>query len=221
MERVILHCDANSFYASVECLYRPELRGRPVAVSGDAEARHGIILTKNQIAKRYGVKTGEAIWQAKQKCPDLVCVPPDFALYSRFSRRMRALYEEYATRVESFGLDECWVDLSNPDFTFNDGIRTAEEIRRRVREELGITVSVGVSFNKVFAKLGSDYKKQTLPPSSPEETSGRSYGRCRSGIFCLSALPHAGGLRRWVLPPSAISPAAILPCCSAGWAKTG
>ena len=159
MERVILHCDANSFYASVECLYRPELRDKPVAVGGDVDARHGIILTKNQIAKRYGVKTGEAIWQAKQKCPDLVCVPPDFALYARFSKRMRALYEEYTSRVESFGLDECWLDLSSPEITFADGIRIAEEIRLRVREELGITVSVGVSFNKVFAKLGSDYKK--------------------------------------------------------------
>jgi len=159
VERVILHCDANSFYASVECLYRPEIRDLPVAVSGDAEARHGIILTKNQHAKRYGVKTGEAIWQAKQKCPDLVCVPPDFALYSRFSRRLRALYEEYACRVESFGLDECWVDLTSPDMSFADGVRIAEEIRMRVREELGITISVGVSFNKVFAKLGSDYKK--------------------------------------------------------------
>ena len=159
MERVILHCDANSFYASVECLYRPELRDKPVAVGGDVEARHGIILTKNQLAKRYGVKTGEAIWQAKQKCPELVCVPPDFSLYARFSRRMRALYEEYTSRVESFGLDECWLDLSAPDVTIADGLRIAEEIRLRVREELGITVSVGVSFNKVFAKLGSDYKK--------------------------------------------------------------
>ena len=159
MERVILHCDANSFYASVECLYRPELRNLPVAVGGDVQMRHGIILTKNQLAKRCGVKTGEAIWQARQKCPQLVCVPPDFALYSRFSRDMRALYEEYACRVESFGLDECWLDLTSPDMTFQDGVRTAEEIRRRVREELGITISVGVSYNKVFAKLGSDYKK--------------------------------------------------------------
>ena len=109
MDRVILHCDANSFYSSVECLYHPELRDRPVAVSGDAQARHGIILTKNQLAKRYGVKTGEAIWQAKQKCPELICVPPDFSLYVRFSRKMRRIYEQYAPRVESFGLDEAWV----------------------------------------------------------------------------------------------------------------
>ena len=208
MERVILHCDANSFYASVECLYRPELRGRPVAVSGDAEARHGIILTKNQIAKRYGVKTGEAIWQAKQKCPDLVCVPPDFALYSRFSRRMRALYEEYATRVESFGLDECWVDLSNPDFTFNDGIRTAEEIRRRVREELGITVSVGVSFNKVFAKLGSDYKK-------PDATTVISRGNFRQIVWPLPVgdLLFVGPATRRRLAPLGIATIGDLARC--------
>jgi len=159
MDRVILHCDANSFYASVECLYTPSIRHKPVAVSGDAQARHGIILTKNEIAKRYGVKTGEAIWQAKQKCPELVCVPPDFALYVRFSQKMRGMYEQYSSRVESFGLDEAWIDLTNPGTTFEDGVRIAEEIRARVREELGITVSIGVSFNKVFAKLGSDMKK--------------------------------------------------------------
>ena len=170
VERVILHCDANSFYASVECLYRPEIREKPVAVSGDPQARHGIILTKNNIAKKYGVKTGEAIWQAKQKCPDLVCVPPDFPLYSRFSAKMRRIYEEYSPRVESFALDECWVDLSAPGFSFERGVRTAHEIRCRIREELGITVSVGVADNKVFAKLGSDMKKPdavtALPPSS-------------------------------------------------------
>ena len=169
MERVILHCDANSFYASVECLYHPELRDKPVAVSGDAQARHGIILTKNQLAKRFGVKTGEAIWQAKQKCPELVCVPPDFSLYVRFSRKMRRIYEQYAPRVESFGLDEAWIDLSNPGTTFADGVRTAEEIRARIREELGITVSIGVSFNKIFAKLGSDMKKPDATTAIPRE----------------------------------------------------
>lgn len=109
MERVILHCDANAFYASVECLYTPSIRHSPVAVCGSVEERHGIVLTKNQIAKQFGVQTGEAIWQARQKCPDLICVPPDYALYIRFSRRMRRLYEEYSDRVESFGLDEAWV----------------------------------------------------------------------------------------------------------------
>lgn len=173
MERVILHCDANSFYASVECLYRPSLRHSPVAVCGSVEERHGIVLTKNQLAKQQGVQTGEAIWQARMKCPDLVCVPPDFALYLRFSQRMRRLYEEYAERVESFGLDEAWMDISNPGVTMGDGERIAHEIRNRIKRELGITVSVGVSFNKVFAKLGSDLKKPdavtVIPPDAFQE----------------------------------------------------
>ncbi|MBQ2989735.1 MAG: DNA polymerase IV [Clostridia bacterium] len=169
MDRVILHCDANSYYASVECLYTPEIREKPVAVSGSAEARHGIILTKNTIAKKYGVKTGEAIWQARQKCPDLVCVPPDFPLYVRFSGKMRRIYEQYSSRVEAFGLDESWIDLTNRGVSFADGVRIAEEIRQRIREELGITVSIGVADNKILAKLGSDMKKPdavtALPPA--------------------------------------------------------
>lgn len=168
MGRIILHCDANSYYASVECLYTPEIREKPVAVSGNAEARHGIILTKNHIAKQYGVKTGEAIWQAKEKCPDLVCVPPDFPLYVRFSGKMRKIYEQYSNRVEAFGLDESWIDLSGSGVTFEDGVRIADEIRCRIREELGITVSIGVADNKILAKLGSDMKKPdaitVLPP---------------------------------------------------------
>ncbi len=159
MGRVILHCDANAFYASVECLYNPAIRDKPVAVCGDAEARHGIVLTKNQIAKRFGINTGDAIWQAREKCPELVCVPPDFPLYIRFSRRMRRIYEDYSDRVESFGLDEAWVDVSGPDVDIREGERIAHEIRLRIKRELGITVSVGVSFNKIFAKLGSDMKK--------------------------------------------------------------
>ena len=159
MSRVILHCDANSFYASVEMLYDPAIRDKPVAVGGSVEERHGIILTKNQKAKACGIKTGEAIWQARQKCPELVCVPPDYPLYVRFGKKMRRLYEQYSDRVESFGLDEAWVDLTNPGVTIGDGERIAQEIRQRVKEELGVTVSVGVSFNKIFAKLGSDMKK--------------------------------------------------------------
>ena len=159
MERVILHCDANSYYASVECLYTPAIRDKPVAVCGNPDARHGIILTKNPAAKAFGVRTGEAIWQAREKCPELICMPPDYPLYIRFSARMRRIYEQYSDRVESFGLDEAWIDLSNPGVTFRDGVRIADEIRNRVREELGITVSVGVANNKIFAKLGSDLKK--------------------------------------------------------------
>lgn len=173
MDRVILHCDANSYYASVECLYTPEIREKPVAVGGSVEARHGIILTKNALAKQYGIKTGEAIWQAKQKCPDLVCVPPDFPLYVRFSEKMRRIYEQYSNRVESFGLDESWIDLTNYGVTFADGVRIADEIRCRIREELGITVSVGVADNKILAKLGSDMKKPdavtALPPAHFKE----------------------------------------------------
>jgi DNA polymerase-4 len=159
MDRVILHSDCNCFYASVECLYHPEIRNKPVAVGGEPEHRHGIILTKNQIAKQYGVKTGEPLWKAKQKCPDLVIVPPNYPLYQRFSQMARKIYLEYTDRVEPFGIDESWLDVTGSASLCGDGERIAKEINRRVREELGITVSVGVSWNKIFAKFGSDYKK--------------------------------------------------------------
>ena len=156
-DRVILHSDCNGFYASVECLHNPQLRDKPIAVSGDAENRHGIILAKNEIAKKYNVKTGEAIWQAKQKCPELVTLPPHFELYKRFSKMARRIYSDYTDRIENFGLDEAWLDLTNS--IDNDGYKTALEIKSRIKKELGITVSIGVSFNKIFAKFGSDYKK--------------------------------------------------------------
>ena len=159
MERIIFHVDANSFYASVECLYRPELRGRAVSVCGDPEARHGIVLTSSIEAKRRGVKTGMPIWQARQCCPELITVPPDYSLYIHFSKRMRAIVEEYSDRVEAFGLDENWADLSLPGRTMDDGERLAHELRQRIKEEVGVTVSIGVSFGKVLAKLGSDMKK--------------------------------------------------------------
>ena len=154
--RTILHSDCNGFYASVECLYNPDIRDKPVAVGGDAEKRHGIILAKNELAKKYKIKTGEAIWQARQKCPSLVVVSPHFERYMRFSRMCRRIYSDYTDRIENFGLDEAWLDVSGND---TDGEAIAQEIRRRVKKELGITVSIGVSFNKIFAKLGSDYKK--------------------------------------------------------------
>lgn len=156
-DRIILHSDCNGFYASVECLHNPHLRNKPVAVSGDAENRHGIILAKNEIAKKYNVKTGEAIWQAKQKCPELVTLPPHFDVYKRFSKMARRIYSEYTDRIENFGLDEAWLDLTHS--IDKDGYKTALEIKDRIKAELGITVSVGVSFNKIFAKFGSDYKK--------------------------------------------------------------
>lgn len=156
MKRCVLHVDCNKFYASVECLYRPELRDKPMAVGGDPENRHGIILTKNEIASKYGLTVGEPLWKARQKCPDLVVVPPNYPLYLRFSALTRKIYEDYSEFIEPFGLDECWLDVTGSE---KSGEEIAHEIRKRVKLQLGITVSVGVSFNKVFAKLGSDYKK--------------------------------------------------------------
>lgn len=155
-EKTILHIDCNKFYASVECLYRPEIRNKPVAVGGNAQTRHGIILTKNEIAAKYGITVGEPLWKAKQKCPQLVIVPPNFPLYLRFSKLARKIYEDYSEYIEPFGLDESWLDVTG---LRQSGESVANEIRQRVKNELGITVSIGVSFNKVFAKLGSDYKK--------------------------------------------------------------
>lgn len=156
MDRVILHSDLNNFFASVECRYDPTLWEKPVAVCGSKEQRHGIVLAKNQPAKLMGVKTGEAIWQAQKKCPDLVIVPPHYDRYAKFSAAARAIYESYTDRVESFGIDECWLDVTN---CRKSGEEIAEELRSRIKSKLGVTVSVGVSFNKVFAKLGSDMKK--------------------------------------------------------------
>ncbi len=160
MDRVILHCDLNSFYASVELLDHPDLRALPVAVCGDPESRHGIILAKNEPAKAFGVKTAETIWQARRKCPDLVLLSAHHEKYSRYSRLVNAIYERYTDLVEPFSIDESWLDVTGSLHLFGgDGGALANAIRAAVREELGLTVSVGVSFNKVFAKMGSDYKK--------------------------------------------------------------
>lgn len=167
--RTILHSDANSFYASVEMLHHPELRTVPMAVGGDPEARHGIVLTANYIAKRKGVKTGMALWQAREACPEIRFVPPHMDIYLRFSRLLREIYAEYTDRQESFGIDEAWLDVSESCQLKGDGERIAEEINQRVKTELGITVSVGVSWNKIYAKLGSDYKKpDAVTVISPE-----------------------------------------------------
>ena len=157
--RAILHADMNNFYASVEMLHHPKLRGHPVAVGGSAELRHGIILAKNYEAKAYGIQVGHALWQAKQKCPGLIIVPPDYDKYLRFSRLFRKILMDYSDQVEPFGLDENWVDVTGSKTLFGTGEAIANEIRERVKFELGVTVSVGVSFNKIFAKLGSDMKK--------------------------------------------------------------
>ncbi len=154
-----MHVDINNCYASIECLHHPELRGKPVAVGGDQEQRHGIILAKNYEAKAYGIKTGEALWQAKQKCPRLIIVKPNYALYLRFSRLAREIYADYTDQIEPFGLDEVWADVTGSMHLYGSGEEIANKIRQRIKYELGITVSVGVSYNKIFAKLGSDMKK--------------------------------------------------------------
>jgi len=158
-ERIILHCDLNNFFASVECLGREDLKNKPVAVGGSVEKRHGIILAKNEEAKKYGVKTAEAIWQAMQKCPNLTVVPPHYEKYTHYSQQARAVYEQYTDRIEPFGIDECWLDVTGSTKLFGSGEEMAEQIRQTVKEKTGLTISVGVSFNKIFAKLGSDYKK--------------------------------------------------------------
>lgn len=159
MERTILHVDLNSFYASVACALDSSLAGKPIAVGGDAATRHGIILAKNEHAKAYGVQTAETLWQARRKCPDLVIVPPDFSAYIKYSRMARDIYERFTDQIEPFGIDECWLDVTGSVPLFGSGEAIAHAIRIAVREELHVTVSVGVSFNKVLAKLASDMKK--------------------------------------------------------------
>ena len=160
MERWIFHCDCNSFYASVELLRHPELRDQCVAVCGDPEGRHGIVLAKNEPAKRMGVKTAEVIWQAKRKCPDLVLLPPHREYYQKYSKIINEIYRKYTDRVEPFGIDESWLDVTGTWQLFAESpAALADQLRAEVKAATGLTISVGVSFNKVFAKLGSDYKK--------------------------------------------------------------
>ena len=171
MDRVILHSDMNNCYASIELLYHPELRGRPLAVGGDPEARHGIVLAKDQLAKKAGVKTGMALWQAREVCPEIQFVPPRMDLYLRFSRLAHEIYGEYTDCQEAFGVDESWLDVTDSCSLKGDGMTIAKEISSRIKFELGITVSIGVSWNKIFAKLGSDYKK----PDTITEISRENY----------------------------------------------
>lgn len=158
--RTILHSDLNNFYASVECLRNPEIRDKPVIVVGSKEDRHGIVLAKNMIAKNLGVKTGDVYWEAKQKCGNtLIEVPADFITYLKVSREVRSIYENYTDRIEAYGIDECWLDVTKSVKAFGGGKEIAEIIRERIKQEIGLTVSIGVSWNKIFAKLGSDMKK--------------------------------------------------------------
>ena len=169
MERVILHADMNNCYASIEAKLNPKLKGLPLAVCGRREDRHGIVLAKSQEAKVLGVKTGESIWQAQLKCPNLLIVPPNYDQYLKHSRWARDIYYDYTNQVEPYGIDECWLDVSGSTHLFGKGKDIAEEIRMRIKKELGITVSIGVSFNKIFAKLGSDMKKPDAVTEIPKK----------------------------------------------------
>lgn len=160
MERIVLHIDANSFYAGVEQAENPSLKGKPVVVAGKEELRHGIVLTKSIEAKKYGIKTAEALWEARQKCPGLIVLPPDYKLYQRYSRAVRRICYQYSDLCEPFGLDELWMDITGSVYLHGDDpLLVAREISERVKAELGITVSIGVSWNKILAKFGSDHKK--------------------------------------------------------------
>ena len=156
--RVILHSDMNCFYASVEMMLNPELRGKCVAVCGSTESRHGIVLAKSELAKKAGIQTGMVNWEAKQRCPNLILVPPQYDQYLKYSQKAHGIYYRYTDQVEPYGMDECWLDVTGST-VFGSGMDIAEQIRKAVKEELGLTVSIGVSYNKIFAKLGSDMKK--------------------------------------------------------------
>ena len=185
--RTVLHCDGNSFFAACETSVHPEYGKVPFAVCGSTEDRHGIVLAKNELAKKYGVSTGETVWMAKKKCPSLVTARPTYGLYEDVSRRMNKIFYDYTDLVEPFGMDESWLDVTGSSRLFGDGEKIAGSIRARVKSELGITVSVGVSFNKVFAKLGSDLKK-------PDATSVIPYNRFASVVWPMpvGALLFAG-----------------------------
>ncbi len=187
MDRTVLHCDCNSFFASVETVFNPSYANVPMAVCGSSEERHGIVLAKNELAKRFGVKTGEVIWQAKKKCPHLVIAQPHYREYEQFSRRIGEIFYKYTDLIEPFGIDESWLDVTASKNLFGDGKQIADALRERIYREVGITVSVGVSFNKVFAKLGSDYKK-------PDATTVISRENFKDIVYPLpvSALLFAG-----------------------------
>lgn len=158
-DRVILHCDVNNFYAQVETLFNPELKDKPVAVCGDPALRHGIVLAKSEAAKAFGVKTAEPIWQALRKCPKLIIVPPTYKKYAEFSKIIYDICTSFTDEVESFGMDECWLDVTGSRELFGTGVEIAYQLKDKIKQLTGLTVSIGVSFSKIFAKLGSDLKK--------------------------------------------------------------
>ena len=166
-ERVILHCDANNFFASVECLLHPEYKNQPLAVAGNVKTRTGVVFAKNELAKKYGIKTGDKLFEAKIKCPNIVFVTPNHKLYEKVSKDLQTIYLSYTDKIEPFGIDECWLDVTDTEHLFGGAENIAKQIRKRVKKELNLTVSIGISFCKIFAKLGSDMKKpdaQTIIP---------------------------------------------------------
>ena len=170
-DRVILHCDMNNFFASVECLGQPELAKKPVVVAGRKEERRGVVLAKNEAAKAFGVRTGQALWEAQRSCPELVVLPPHYQAYMHYSMMARRIYSQYTDQVEPFGLDECWLDVTGSVGLFGSGEEIAQRIQQQIRQETGgLTISVGVSFNKIFAKLGSDMKKPDAVTVIPKDT---------------------------------------------------
>lgn len=179
-DRIILHCDLNNFFASVSLIFNPTLVSLPVAVCGDKENRHGIVLAKNEIAKGFGVKTAEPIFEAKRKCSELVILPPLMDKYLEYSQKARDIYARYTDMIEPFGIDECWLDVTGSTMLFGSGEQIAHKIRRDIKRELGVTISVGVSFNKVFAKLGSDMKK-------PDAVTVISRDNFKEKVWCLPA----------------------------------
>src|SRR5665647_3591648 len=179
-DRIILHSDLNAFYASVACMLDPSLKGKAVAVCGCADDRHGIVLAKSQLAKDAGIKTGMANWQAKRLCPEVILLPPNYNEFVKASKAVREIYGRFTERVEPYGMDECWLDVSKSCSSFEEGYEIAEKIRNLVKDEMGLTVSIGVSFNKVFAKLGSDMKK-------PDAVTVISYENFREKLWQLPA----------------------------------
>ena len=216
MDRVILHCDLNCFYASVELLSHPELRTVPMAVCGDPASRHGIILAKNEPAKKFGVQTAETIWQAKKKCPDLVLLPPHHDLYRQYSRQVNAIYDTYTDLVEPFGIDESWLDITHTlHLLGGDPRAVADQLRERIKRELGLTLSAGVSFNKVFAKLGSDYKK-------PDATTVISRENWRQLLWPLpvGAMLYVGGAAQKLLHQYGVDTLGQLAACKSDMLET-
>lgn len=191
-ERTILHSDINCCYASIEHLYHPEYKNKPLAVGGDEKNRHGIILTADYPAKRMGVKVGMALWQAKKVCPELNILPPRMELYLRFSRMAHEIYEEYTNLIEPYGIDECWLDVTESKRLKGDGLAIARDISNRMKYELGITVSIGVSFNKIFAKLGSDYKKpDAITTMYPDEFKNKAWPLKASDLLYVGRSTNA------------------------------